>query len=143
MKTRIYIGLMLLVVASFLLAKLVLDKPQAQNILRVDCADIGESCGNDLFTVRFLQKPQVMKPMGLKLHLNQSKNVRDVHASFAMQGMEMGLNRYRLIPADGDWQGEVTLPVCAQGRSDWNMLLEIELEGGVQRFLLPFTASRN
>ena len=143
MKARIYIGLMLLVVASFLLAKLVLDKPQVQNILRLDCADISESCGNDLFTVRFLQKPQVMKPMGLKLHFNRTENVRDVHASFAMQGMEMGLNRYRLIPAAGDWQGEVTLPVCAQGRSDWNMLLEIELEGGVQRFLLQFTASRN
>ncbi|HYG14046.1 MAG TPA: hypothetical protein VD885_07875, partial [Methylophilaceae bacterium] len=63
-------------------------------------------------------------------------------ASFAMQGMEMGLNRYRLLrQPDGKWAAEVTLPVCVQGRSDWLMELEVIEPDGAHRYQLAFRAN--
>jgi hypothetical protein len=86
-----------------------------------------------------------MKPLHLNLHLNRAEAVKNIHVDFAMQDMEMGLNRYRLIQVNqsGDWKAEVTLPICVQGRSDWNMLLEIEAGNGIQRFQLPFSVMAN
>jgi hypothetical protein len=35
----------------------------------------------------------------------------------------------------------VTLPVCSQGRSHWNMMIEIESADIVQHFQIPFSAN--
>ena len=45
--------------------------------------------------------------------------VREVQLEFTMPGMDMGQNRYRLLPEGNGWVGLVTLPICATGRSDW------------------------
>ena len=126
-------------------AKFYLAKSELAPISVLPCADIARSCGNDLFTVQFAEAPQVMKPLHLNIHINQAKDARSVYVDFAMQNMEMGLNRYRLIQNNqsDDWHAEVTLPVCVQGRSDWNMLVEIEVGSAVQRFQLPFSAKAN
>lgn len=138
MKLRYYMLLALVALVALGFARYYLSSQV--EVQRLACADISQSCGNDVFTVRFLEVPQVMKPLTLVLNTNKTEVVRDVHVSFAMQSMEMGLNRYRLVPQAGAWQAMVTLPVCAQGRSDWNVLVEIEMDGGIQRFTLPFTA---
>lgn len=107
------------------------------------CADILKSCGNAEFLVRFKETPQVMKPLHLVLSSIEPKEIQNVHANFAMKGMKMGFNRYQLIKTgQNEWQAEVTLPICAQGRSDWEMLVEIDAEEGRHRFLVPFLIAK-
>ena len=140
---KIFLLFMLMLALAFG-AKLYRDKADVAPISVLPCVDITQGCGNDMFTIQFAEAPQVMKPLHLNLHFNRVESARNIHVDFAMQNMEMGLNRYRLIQAkqSGDWQAEVTLPVCAQERSDWNMLIEIDGEV-VQRFQLPFSAKAN
>ena len=60
-----------------------------------------------------------------------------------MVGMQMGLNRYRLLQGEEHaWYANVTLPVCSSGRSDW--IAEFELTSGQQRFMFtaPFSLAR-
>jgi hypothetical protein len=139
-----FLALVLFIALGFA-AKSYLAKPDFAAISVLPCADITQSCGNERFEVQFSEAPQVMKPLHLNLHMNQAEAVKNIHIDFAMQSMEMGLNRYRLIQANQsrDWQAEVTLPICVQGRSDWNMLVEVEAEGKLQRFQLPFSATAN
>lgn len=137
-------GLILLGLFAFTLATgIVWQKNQIQESKtpeKMACVDITQSCGNAQFSVKFKQAPQAMKPFHLELTSN-SEPFLNIHASFAMKGMEMGFNRYRLIKsASNHWQAEVTLPACVQGRSDWEMLLEIESAQGAQKFLVPFSA---
>jgi len=111
----------------------------------IACTDITQSCGNAEFLVRFKEAPQVMKSFHLELNGERIQNVpiQKIHANFAMKGMEMGFNRYQLIKVgQAEWLAEVTLPVCVQGRSDWEMLLEIDTEKGKQRFVVPFSAAK-
>jgi len=105
----------------------------------IACADITRGCGNQELEVRFDRVPQVMKPFRLDL---AAADAVEAYASFGMQGMEMGLNRYRLLKQpDGSWRANVTLPVCVRGRSDWMLELEIEKTGNRQRYQIPFSAN--
>lgn len=107
-------------------------------IQTIPCADITKGCGNQQLQIHFDRTPQVMRPFNLSA---KAASASEVHASFAMQGMEMGLNRYRLLQKlDGLWQAEVTLPVCIRGRSDWLVELEVQTPQGVQRYQLPFSS---
>ena len=142
MKSRFYIFLAVLVLVMSWLLTHNLSKAKPPLIAYLACADITKSCGNDLFTVRFAEQPQAMRPLHFILHLNQAISPAQIHVDFAMKGMAMGLNRYRLVHVNDDWQADVTLPVCVQGRSDWEMLVEIEAEGGVKRFIVPFSAEK-
>jgi hypothetical protein len=141
---QFFLSLVLLIALGFW-AKFYFAKPELAPISVLSCAHITKSCGNEVFTVQFDEAPQVMKPLHLNVHLNRAATVKNIHVDFAMQDMEMGLNRYRLIQSNqsGDWQAEVTLPICVQGRSDWNMLLEIEAGKKIQRFKLPFSVKAN
>jgi hypothetical protein len=106
----------------------------------ITCSDIAQSCGNAQFSVRFKESPKVMKPLHLELVFLDGLSIQNVHAGFAMQDMEMGFNRYQLIKtADAKWVAEVILPVCLQGRSDWEMTLMIEDTEQQSRFLVPFS----
>ena len=139
-----FIPLILLIALGFA-AKSYLAKSDLAAVSILPCADIRQSCGNERFTVRFSEAPQVMMPLHLNLHMNRDEAIKNIHVDFSMQNMEMGFNRYRLIQASqsGDWQAEVTLPICVQGRSDWRMLLEIESGEKIQRFQLPFSTKAN
>jgi hypothetical protein len=115
------------------------EKAQTKKIAIV-CPDIAQSCGNAQFSVHFKESPQVMKPLHLELVFLDGLSIQNVHAGFAMQDMEMGFNRYQLIKtADAKWVAEVILPVCLQGRSDWEMTLMIEDTEQQSRFLVPFS----
>lgn len=106
-------------------------------LLLVPCEDMVTGCelpGSGL-QVRFDQRPQPMKPFQLKVTI---PDAHDVHASFAMRDMQMGLNRYHLLPdGAGAWKGEIILPICIHGRSDWLMTLEVDHK----RYQLPFSSS--
>ena len=117
----------------------VTEKSQTKPVA-VTCPDIAQSCGNAQLSVRFKESPQVMKPLHLELVFLDGQTIQNVHAEFAMQGMEMGFNRYQLIKTAGaKWVAEVTLPACVQGRSDWEMTLIVESTAQQSRFLVPFS----
>lgn len=90
----------------------------------VPCADIVNGCAlpHARLHVRFDRQPHPMQAFKIEVEL---PGAREIHALFSMRGMEMGLNRYRLLPdGPGRWQAEVMLPACIQGRHDWSLLLE-------------------
>lgn len=102
--------------------------------MAVDCPDIVAGCALPPADaqVRFDQQPDALRRFNI---IVTWPGAAEVHASFQMRGMEMGLNRYRLIPDDaGHWRAEVMLPACIQGRKDWLLLLE----ANGNRYQLPF-----
>ena len=100
----------------------------------VACADLTRGCAVHGIEVRVDQVPSALHPFLLSV---RAPGARQVSAEFVMQGMEMGLNRYRLIAEkEGLWQARVTLPVCVSGRRDWVLWLEVDGE----RHALAFQA---
>ncbi len=127
-------GLMLLGGAA--LFYLGLAPQPAPAVVPVRCEDIQAGCWlpGQAGRVVFDAVPQSMRPFKLTVEAPQAVGV---HVSFAMRGMQMGMNRYRLLPqAQGRWMAEVTLPVCVDGRADWDMTLE--LDG--RHYRLPFSS---
>ncbi|MEW9897009.1 hypothetical protein ABWL39_00030 [Chitinivorax sp. PXF-14] len=96
----------------------------------VTCADPAAGCrfkvGEREVSLRFGQPITAMAPFDVAVKVAQA---REVKASFAMRGMDMGSNQYRLLAAnDGNWAAKVMLPVCVQGRRDWLMTLSVDGE---------------
>lgn len=93
-------------------------------------------------SVQFTLGPDLraLSPFPVRVVVPAGRSADSVTVSFAMQGMDMGPNRYRLI-SDGaeSWIGNVTLPVCASGRRDWTLHLDIASDG--ERFVadVPFS----
>jgi len=107
-------------------------------ILMARCPDLVQGCrvafGERSVEVRFLSAPTPLKRFDLVVKVPDAGQVA---ADFAMQGMDMGPNRYVLQrTADGVWQGKIILPVCVSGTSNWTMTLEMD---GVKR-QIPFVA---
>lgn len=97
-----------------------------EQVLAVACPDIVAGCGLSQagLHVRFDHHPRPLQKFKMMVEL---PGAREVYASFNMRGMEMGFNRYRLLPdGPGRWQAEVLLPACVQGRKDWLVLLEAD-----------------
>lgn len=100
----------------------------------VNCPDPVAGCRLDAgLEVRFSKIPAVMQKFELDLVAPESAAP---YASFQMQDMDMGLNRYRLLRHDGKWHAEVTLPACVRGRHDWIL----RLEAGGKIYEMPFTS---
>lgn len=107
-------------------------------ILMAHCPDPVQGCqvafGERKVEVRFLSAATPLKRFDLVV---MAPEARQVAADFAMQGMNMGPNRYVLQrTSDGAWQGKIILPVCVSGTSNWTMTLELD---GVKR-KIPFVA---
>lgn len=69
---------------------------------------------------------RTLQPFQLQLHVaGIQQAVESVNVEFFMEGMDMGVNRYRLLPDGKGWRGEITLPVCVAGRSDWRAVVEV------------------
>ena len=141
---RSYLPLVLLIVLGCVV-KFYWAKHDLSALSVTPCDDVSQSCGNEMFKVQFVEEPEVMKPLHLKLHMLSAEAIKNIHVDFAMQDMQMGLNRYRLIQVNqsADWQAEVILPICVQGRSDWKMLIEIDSGKETKRFNLAFAAKAN
>lgn len=73
--------------------------------------------------IRFLSPAAVLKPFKVEV---TAPDADGVTMSFSMAGMQMGLNRYQLVnTAKQQWQAEIVLPLCIQGRSDWEFSVEM------------------
>jgi len=122
------------------------QKAQPPQILMLDSGcDVRSGCvgrGDGLsVTVRMAPHRSALKPFNVTLSSNAG--IDTVIVSLQMQGMDMGRNRYRLLrTANGRWQAEITLPVCASGRSDW--IADFELQAAEARYQLsvPFTLGK-
>ena len=138
-----YLIIFALLITLPFIGKFYWAKQETEVLKILPCADITRGCGNDFLDVHFEESPKVMQPLHLNLHLRDAENIKNIHIDFVMKNMEMGLNRYLLIPSNqrGEWQAVVTLPVCSQGRSHWNMMIEIESADIVQHFQIPFSAN--
>lgn len=98
----------------------------ARPAIQLPCRNVVSGCSlpDASLRVRFDQAPQSMKPFLLSVEI---LNAREVRAGFAMRGMQMGLNQYRLLAKGaGLWQATITLPVCVDGRADWVMTLDVD-----------------
>jgi hypothetical protein len=105
-----------------------------QSPVLVHCHDPLAGCRLDRgVEVRFSQTPSVMQSFDLEM---TASGAVDVHASFQMQGMDMGMNRYHLLKKGGKWSAKVMLPACVQGRRDWVLRLEV----GAKTYEMPFAA---
>ena len=97
-----------------------------------NCAALTHGCAldHDKLFVKTDRAPTPLKPFSLTV---LAPATQAVNVEVQMQGMEMGLNRYRLIrQANGEWRASITLPVCVTGRRDWLMVIEVD---GVRRGL--------
>ncbi len=104
------------------------------------CVAAGEE-----FTLRLIMGPGVraLMPFPVQVELLGDQEVDSVTASFSMSGMDMGVNRYRLISDGADrWLANVTLPVCTSGRSDWLAAVEVVAAGRRYAVEVPFTLGR-
>ena len=68
---------------------------------------------------------------------------QSVVVDFQMQGMDMGINRYRLQPKLDSWGGTVTLPVCSVSRMDWLAIVEFTSGGETFQAVFPFHTEAN
>jgi hypothetical protein len=76
---------------------------------------------------------RTMQPAAVSLRW-EGAAVESVTVSFTMVGMDMGDNRYRLLPdGQGGWNGQAVLPVCVKGRSDWVAEVTLKEQGGAIR----------
>ncbi len=101
--------------------------PAAQELrLRGPCDPVADICiavdGETTLKFSIEGEPRPMRPFPVTVGLEgvREDDVEAVLIGFSMAGMDMGPNRYRLLPqAAGRWSGEVTLPICTTGRTDW------------------------
>ncbi len=109
-------------------------------VVHATCPDITRGCAigtpGHPVRVRFSHRPGVLVPVDLEV---VAPAVRQAQAQFSMVGMDMGPNRYRLLPAGpGRFVGHILLPACVAGRSDW--ILTLDLDG--RRTAIPFSVTR-
>lgn len=94
-------------------------------------------------TVTFAAEPRALQPFPVRVQLEGHAQADAVTVAFSMQGMDMGVNRYRLIAgAGGVWTAEVTLPVCASGRSDWVADFELGVDNRRLQLQVPFVLGK-
>jgi hypothetical protein len=142
---RLSVVALLCVVAFFVYKRVVSSNKPASAIVNLPCPDLTLGCGNASIQVKVDHAPQVMLPFNIRVTSTTvtSTITNSIYVDFAMAGMSMGLNRYRLIQqADGHWLGEIILPVCVQGRSDWLMEVTINSGKDEKRYHLAFQATK-
>jgi len=122
-----------------LLAALLLSGCGKQDMSITPCPSLVQGCAVELGAEKGLVKTNVipvpLKPFTLNI---SASSARAVSVVLQMQGMDMGLNRYRLLRAPhGEWRATITLPVCVSGRRDWLMIVEVDGERQALAFQTP------
>jgi di/tricarboxylate transporter len=132
------LGLML--IAIYNSSSKYFQKPLEQaQIEHVNCVDLVQGCDVDGISIKFDHQPKAMQPFHFQLQTADAKNI---HATFTMVGMQMGMSRYRLLQQTSNiWGAEIILPICTQSRGDWVMEIEIKKVDAIQRFQLSFTSN--
>ncbi len=103
------------------------------------CPSLVQGCaialGREKIRVQTNISPTPLRLFTLRI---SGASARAVSVSLQMQGMDMGVNRYRLLrQADGEWRGTLTLPVCVSGRRDWLMMFDFDGEQRALAFQTP------
>lgn len=115
-----------------------LQQSRPQTAQTIICPDPLAGCTflhkNAPVRLQFSARPEALKPFALSL---TSPALRKASVSFQMSGMDMGFNRYNLLPETGAlWTANIRLPVCTASRADW--IAELDLDGRLYR--LSFAA---
>lgn len=88
----------------------------------VDCADPQQGCrwsrNADAMQLRFLQPASGLQRFTVAVSGVQA---HQLSVQFDMQGMQMPAARFTLRQQGAGWQGAAILPVCVQGRQDWQV----------------------
>jgi len=120
-----------------------------------ECVPLGRECiarGRDpnvgpSIGLRLEESVSPLRPFPVEVTAHDLPSaVTAVNVDFIMTGMDMGMNRYRLVEA-GDqagparWRGQSTLPVCSASRLDWVAVVTVETADGVYRAHFPFRAT--
>lgn len=150
MKRQTVVGLLVMLVLPAVLIGLWFLRPgidaasESATSLQItaDCDSAQRACGargEDLEIELRLGPPvRPMEAFEIQLQGTLAADAQ-VAVQFQMRGMDMGLNRYRLIvSADGVWHGRAILPACTAGRSDWLAQVEILQNGRRWRAEFPF-----
>lgn len=122
-----------------LLGALLLSGCGKQDISVTHCPSLVQGCAVELGAEKVIVKtntiPVPLKPFTLSI---SASSARQVNVVLQMQGMDMGLNRYRLLrEPNGEWRATITLPVCVSGRRDWLMIVELDGERRAFAFQTP------
>ena len=130
---------MLLLAALFHFQKSGLFEKQShvyeQKVLAVksDCDIIKNKCpayGEDISVfLKLGDHPSALKAFPVQVLIEGSTNqsYQNVFVSFTMKGMSMGKHQKKLKwnKNSSRWQGMVILPICATGRRDWHVSVEV------------------
>jgi hypothetical protein len=105
-----------------------LMQPREAPPMQIACASLAAGCQARLdgrtVELGLVGELKALAPFEVWL---KAPGAHTVEASFTMQGMDMGFNRYTLRPdAAGVFRTRVTLPVCVSGRRDWLMTLTVD-----------------
>ena len=103
---------------------------QLLNVLDLNCNPNKSVCAatnqDSSVTLYFPGQVHYLKPFRMQVTTKGFSNtvIESVHVEYTMVGMDMGLNRFSLLPvtdAKGQqrYEGEGILPVCVSGRVDW------------------------
>ncbi len=84
----------------------------------------------------------VMRSFPIRVKLDGDYGeVEQVSVLFTMEGMNMGLNWYRLKEGRaGRWIGQAMLPVCTSGRTDWIARVSVRAGRRDWKVEFPFEA---
>jgi hypothetical protein len=108
--------------------------------IRLDACDPVSGCravvAKHELMVRFSGPASALTPFEVRL---DGGGVTHAEVAFVMPGMDMGLNRYQLLPVSTTRHvARVVLPVCSSGRHDWVADFLVTVDGKTYRLILPF-----
>jgi hypothetical protein len=122
-------------------------EPPATSLAPVEPCALQPGCRADAaglsIRVQSGAPPRALTAFPVSAHTSGTAVVEAVTVTFIMEGMAMGLNRYRMLgDGAGGWRAEVVLPICVSGRGDWTA--EFELSGAGRRAVLkvPFVLEK-
>ena len=111
--------------------KEVKQKPRlVLDVLDINCNPAASTCAaakqDSSVTLYFPEQVHYLKPFRMEVTTKgiSDSSIETVYVDYTMVGMDMGLNRFSLLPktdAKGQqrYEGEGILPVCVSGRVDW------------------------
>jgi len=120
--------------------------PQSRLTLSQPC-DLRQGCraadGSVTVRVVFGAEPRALQPFPIHIQFEGHQRADSVTVAFSMQGMDMGLNRYRLsADASGGWNADITLPICMSGRTDWLADFELVVADRRLQMQVPFVLEK-
>ncbi len=90
------------------------------------------------FILQFSRLPSALTPFSAII-IAKDIQPEAIDLIFNMNNMEMGFNRFQLKKNDNNWQTKIILPVCALGRNDWQLKVELSYSDRVKTTVFNFS----